>query len=106
MASWFRTNVPGNGQPSSVFVSGTVVFRIPYRRIVAEPASDNSGNVMLRRGEIREHRHGVVGGRREPQPLLPKVVDAALQLHELRLTVRSPIGRAVERSHETVRAHQ
>ena len=46
----------------------------------------------------RPGEHGEPDGD-ERQPLLRDVVVAALQLHELRLAVRSPVGRAEEHQH-------
>jgi hypothetical protein len=45
-------NVPGNGMPYVELVVATVVFRMPYCLMTADPASDSSGNEMPRRAAI------------------------------------------------------
>ena len=57
-------------------------------------------------GEPREGRDRVVGDDGDAEPLVLEVPIAALQLDELRLAERSPVGRAAEHQHQPVRPHQ
>ena len=56
--------------------------------------------------EIGEHRHRVVADCDQTEPLAVDVIEAALQLDELRFAIRSPIGRAEEDKNRALRSHQ
>jgi hypothetical protein len=57
-------------------------------------------------GEFLERRRRIVADRNQPETLLPDLIVAALQLDELRLAVRSPIGGAEEHEHRSLRAER
>ena len=59
---------------------------------------------MLPVGKILQHRDRVIADRCQPQPLLPDRIQISLQLHELRLAERSPVGRAEKDKHRSFRA--
>ena len=57
-------------------------------------------------GEIRERRGRVIAHRDEPEALPFQRRHPALQLHELRLAVGSPVGRAEEHQQRALRPEQ
>ncbi len=96
----WRMKAPGNAMPyCSRLVSGTVVLRIPNSRITVEPGSDSKGMHYPSAPEIREDRRRVVTSRREPKSGLTNFIQAALQLDELHLAVRSPVREAEKDEH-------
>ena len=86
-------------------ISG-IGFRMPNALIVADPASESSGKVMLlARGELRERRHRVVADGGDAESFGAQLVQPALQIDELRLAVRAPVRRAVEQQQRALRSH-
>ena len=55
--------------------------------------------------ECGDNFRRIVADGRQTQPLLPKFIHAAFELHELRFAVWSPIGRPEEDKHRPVRTH-
>src|SRR5260370_25015254 len=55
--------------------------------------------------ETGEKFRRIVADRREAQALIPKFLDPVLQLDELRLAIRSPVGRTDEDDHGTLWPH-
>lgn len=75
--------------------------------MVAEPSSDSRGNVTTAGGgECGERRGRVVGDDGQPESALLKVRIPALQLHELRLAERSPVGGTAEDEHQAAGSHE
>ena len=84
---------------------------LPVEQVVA---SDDLGPFVGQHGKLDVTRIGerldglgrVIQDRHQPQSTAFDLVESALQLHELRLAVRSPIGRTAEYQHQTIRPHQ
>src|SRR5690242_18458319 len=55
--------------------------------------------------KAREDLDRIVADGREAEPLVAKLLHLPLQLHELRLAVGSPVGRAQKDEHRALRSH-
>jgi len=55
--------------------------------------------------EVSQYRFRVVADRRHADPLIGKLLQPVLQLHELGFAIGSPVGGAMKQQHRSVASH-